>query len=325
MRKLFHYNKNDRDAIVLLVLVIVACIVLIPLIVTNENTDATKSETNSYNKQKKSLYYAQEGTNDGSTTAESDCELFPFDPNTADSTQLLRLGLKPWQVRSIYRYRSKGGHFYKKSDFAKLYGLTLKKYRQLEPYIRIKQEVMAADVIKEEKHLKSSSQNLGTTTAPSQQNNGNNMSYAQQDNVKPSYDKAYLSNKLKYGETVDINTADTTELKRIPGIGSYFARRIVELRQRRQAFVNAEELLTIRNFPETALTYMTVSQSFPTININKATQKELERHPLINYVQARDIIKLRNTRGQITNIKELSLLPSLTPESIKRLSPFIVF
>lgn len=325
MRNLFHYNKNDRDAIVLLVLVIVACVVLIPLIATNENTDATKSETNSYNQQKKSLYYAQEGTNDGSATAESDCELFPFDPNTADSTQLLRLGLKPWQVRSIYRYRSKGGHFYKKSDFAKLYGLTLKKYRQLEPYIRIKQEVMAADVIKDEKHLKSSSQNLGTTTVPSQQNKGNNMSSAQQDNGKPSYDKTYLSNKLKHGETVDINTADTTELKRIPGIGSYFARRIVELRQRRQAFVNTNELLSIRNFPETALTYMTASQSFSTININKATQKELESHPLINYVQARDIIKLRNTRGQITNIKELSLLPSLTQESIKRLSPFIVF
>lgn len=28
-------------------------------------------------------------------------ETFPFDPNTADSTQLLRLGLQPWQVRNI--------------------------------------------------------------------------------------------------------------------------------------------------------------------------------------------------------------------------------
>ena len=28
-------------------------------------------------------------------------ERFPFDPNTADSTQLLRLGLQSWQVRNI--------------------------------------------------------------------------------------------------------------------------------------------------------------------------------------------------------------------------------
>lgn len=35
-------------------------------------------------------------------------ESFEFDPNEADSTQLLRLGLAPFQVRSIYRYRAKG-------------------------------------------------------------------------------------------------------------------------------------------------------------------------------------------------------------------------
>ena len=29
---------------------------------------------------------------------------FAFDPNTADSTELLRLGLKPWQVRNIYNW-----------------------------------------------------------------------------------------------------------------------------------------------------------------------------------------------------------------------------
>ena len=64
-------------------------------------------------------------------------ERFAFDPNTADSTQLLRLGLKPWQVRSIYRYRAKGGVFSEPADFARVYGLTLKQYRELEPYIRI--------------------------------------------------------------------------------------------------------------------------------------------------------------------------------------------
>ena len=73
-------------------------------------------------------------------------ELFSFDPNTADSTQLLRLGLRPWQVRNIYKYRAAGGRYRKPTDFARLYGLTLKQYQRLEPYIRIEQEVMAADV-----------------------------------------------------------------------------------------------------------------------------------------------------------------------------------
>ena len=37
---------------------------------------------------------------------EEKVETFPFDPNTADSTTLLRLGLAPWQVRAIYKYRA---------------------------------------------------------------------------------------------------------------------------------------------------------------------------------------------------------------------------
>ena len=59
----------------------------------------------------------------------SKAERFPFDPNSADSTQLLRLGLQPWQVRNIYKYRAKGGVYRSKEDFARLYGLTVKQYR----------------------------------------------------------------------------------------------------------------------------------------------------------------------------------------------------
>ena len=40
---------------------------------------------------------------------EEKVETFPFDPNTADSTTLLKLGLAPWQVRAIYKYRAKHG------------------------------------------------------------------------------------------------------------------------------------------------------------------------------------------------------------------------
>ena len=40
-------------------------------------------------------------------------ETFFFDPNTADSTMLLRLGLSPWQVRNIYKYRARGGRYHR--------------------------------------------------------------------------------------------------------------------------------------------------------------------------------------------------------------------
>ena len=114
-------------------------------------------------------------------------------------------------------------------------------------------------------------------------------------------------------------------MKKIPGIGSYYAKRIVELRQRKQAFVSPEELLTIRNFPETALTYMTASQNFPEIFVNQWSQKQLADHPLLNYAQARDIIALRRTAGMVKAASDLAALPSLDAATLKRVTPFLRF
>lgn len=52
-----------------------------------------------------------------------------------------------WQVRNIYRYRAKGGVYRKKEDFARLYGLTVKDYRRLEPYIRISEDYLPASTL----------------------------------------------------------------------------------------------------------------------------------------------------------------------------------
>ena len=62
---------------------------------------------------------------------------FPFDPNTADSLALCRLGLPDWMARNIVRYRERGGRFRRPEDFRKIYGLTDEQYQMLHPYIRI--------------------------------------------------------------------------------------------------------------------------------------------------------------------------------------------
>ncbi|GCD77511.1 competence protein ComEA [Thermaurantimonas aggregans] len=62
-------------------------------------------------------------------------KLFVFDPNTADSASLLRLGFKPWQISNLLRYRSRGGVFHTKEDVKRLYGIDSAFYTLLEPYI----------------------------------------------------------------------------------------------------------------------------------------------------------------------------------------------
>lgn len=321
--ELFPMRQSDRTAIAFLIICIVSGTLVYVFLRApgKDTTDSRRPSTAAMREMGGGMYYAQPdiGYGDGGVAAENadKGELFPFDPNTADSTALLRLGLKPWQVRNIYKYRAHGGRYRKPEDFARLYGLTLAQYRRLEPYIRIRQEVMAADVVG-----KAEGRAAGTA-------------HASPDARQPEYAAAAAAvgaetgrypRKLTLGdEKVDINTADTTLLKRIPGIGSYFARRIVELRQRRKAFVSADELLAIRNFPETALAYMTVSHDFPVIDINAMTLKELYAHPLLNYTQASDIVRLRRTAGRIASLADLRFLKSFTPEQLSRLEPFLRF
>ena len=228
-------------------------------------------------------------------------ERFVFDPNTADSTQLLSLGLQPWQVRNIYKFRSKGGVYRKKSDFARLYGLTAKQYRELEPYIRISPDYQPAATLFA-KATDSASDPQSSSPRP----------------AAPA--------KLAEGETIDLNTADTAALKRVPGIGSYYARRIANYRQRLGGFVSTDQLDEIGDIPPSAKAFFTISAAHvQQININRLTINELKRHPYMNYYRARAIVDHRRLNGPIRDLSELSLLSEFPPEVIERLRPYVAY
>lgn len=268
-----------------------------------------KKENRHYKKKhNSSITYAQEdiGYGDGSTASLNTPLIlhpFPFDPNTADSTVLLRIGLSPWQVRCIYRYRAHGGCYRKAEDFARLPGLTLKDYKRLKPYIQIHKEIMAADIVATPNY---STDNSRHST-----------------NVENRYERTY---KITSSDAkIDINTADTTMLKRIPGIGSYFAKRIVDWRMRHRRIINVNELLAIRNFPQYALDYMTTGDAPAPIHINSMTLQELQAHALLKHTQAIDIIRLRKATGRINSIEEMSNISSFRAGELARIAPYIVF
>ena len=126
--KFFYLQKSDRHVITLLLCVIVAALAVIYFTDSREDEtpamEEVKAPKGSKNKYPKKSYTYNQGQ-------PRQPELFPFDPNSADSTELLRLGLQPWQVVNIYKYRAAGGVYRKPRDFARLYGLTLKEYRRL--------------------------------------------------------------------------------------------------------------------------------------------------------------------------------------------------
>lgn len=296
MKNMFYIQRSDRRTALLFFLVVALMAVGMAVVgnrdkeeVAVENAaDGEAPHNRNYPYKKKTVaYYRADGVRH---------ELFPFDPNTADSTMLLRLGLQPWQVRNIYKYRAKGGIYRKPGDFARLYGLTAGQYRRLEPYIRISADYLpAANLFKEEERN------------------------AARDTLKYPV-------KIKENEHLALNDADTTALKTVPGIGSGYARAIVNYRNRLGGYASVRQLLEIDGFPEESLKYFVIEGGvFKKININKLTTSQLRRHPYINYFQAKAIVDYRRLHGNIKSLDDLRLCRDFPPEAIARLRPYVEF
>lgn len=226
-------------------------------------------------------------------------ETFCFDPNTADSTALLRLGLKPWQVRNIYKYRARGGRYHRPEDFARLYGLTKGDYDRLYPYICIADEYkLLADVSPEQWQDKRSVEKEST-----------------------SYPEKY-----EEGTRIELNAADTVMLKKIPGIGSYYARKIVDYRKRLGGFVSVLQLEEVEGLPEDVERWFTITSDVVSpLCINRLPVDKMRRHPYINFHQGRVIAAHRRKYGAIKKLQELSLYEEFTPADLERLQPYVSF
>lgn len=141
--------------------------------------------------------------------------------------------------------------------------------------------------------------------------------------------KPGFARKLKEGETVDINSADTTALKTIPGIGSAYAARIVKYRNSLGGFVSKYQLKEIWGMTdelyEQITPYTAIEKTPKRLKINTLSLDELKKHPYISYKQAKVIVDIRTRKGNIKSMNRLSLLDEFSEKDIKRLSPYISF
>lgn len=295
----FYYSQSERRAVVVLMTLIalfVAGIVWLPdvkktLVVDMPERDSIGLKNFEREMQVKSFRRKERSD---SAVVKSPVVLNPFDPNTADSIELSSLGLSRLVVRNILKYRQKGGHFRTVESFARIYGLKEKEFEKLKPYIRIirteKSEPVKVDsiasVVKVEKKV------------------------------------------FKYpeGTQVDVNSADTTELKKIPGIGSGIAKAIVGYRKRLGGFHSLEQLAEIKYVtPELFKWFKLEETAVRKLEINKSGLDKLRSHPYINFYQAKVIVEHRRKKGPIKSLSQLALYEEFTEKDLKRLSAYISF
>ena len=251
--------------------------------------------------------------------AEDSVETFPFDPNTADSTTLLRLGLAPWQVRAVYRYRAKHGRYHVPEDFMRLPGMTNGLWQRLKPMVQIAEEFRYVTPPAPSRPAREAAAPGSTPPADTAQTTSGNPMPARRDSLP-------RQEKLAAGEVVDINTADTTLLKKIPGIASRRAARIVRYRQQLGGFVSTEQVMEATELPDSVMLWMTVVPGeVQKIAINAWSVQRLMRHPYLNFYQAKDIQEYRRNHGDLHSVEELSQLEHFRPTDIDRLRPYVAF
>src|SRR6476620_4474232 len=190
--------------------------------------------------------------------------VFNFDPNTLDADGWKKLGLRDRTVQTILHYREKGGHFYKPEDVQKIWGLPNGFYDRVKNFIQI------AEIKKE---------------------NAPNTNFFKTPYEKPEHKLA----------VVDVNSADTSALIALPGIGSKLAQRIVNFRDKLGGFYSVDQIAETYGLPDSTFQklkpYFGVHGVLKKLNLNTATKDDLKTHPYIRWNLANAIVEYRNQHG----------------------------
>ncbi len=129
---------------------------------------------------------------------------------------------------------------------------------------------------------------------------------------------------------VEINSADSTALRSVYGIGAKTVVEIMAYRQRLGGFHCAEQIaevkgITERNFERICPQIWIDTCIIKKIDINFAPAKALAGHPYISPLTLRKLMKQRQLKGGWGSLEDLLDDKIFTPQEAKNIAPYLVF
>ncbi|MFA6769835.1 MAG: helix-hairpin-helix domain-containing protein [Bacteroidales bacterium] len=215
---------------------------------------------------------------------------FKFDPNSISEEGLVELGLSPRQAAVIIRYRTKGGVFKTKEDLKKIYVLPDGFYERVKDSIFIES-------------TKNSCQELHA-------NISNHLG-----------ESNYSTNQTEL--SIELNQADSISLLNLPGIGPYYASKIIEYRKKVGGLTSKEQLMEIKGIDSSRyamFAHLVFADTLKIIkkDLNKVTISELSRNPYIGSYLARTIIRFRELSGKDGITLTALVLNKIMPPELSR-------
>jgi len=127
---------------------------------------------------------------------------------------------------------------------------------------------------------------------------------------------------------LNLNEADSVSLLPLPGIGPVFAGRIIKYRNILGGYAQAEQLLEVygmdssRYFPLIPL-IRTDTNMVRKLKLNKATFRDLLRHPYLEYEDVKALVNYRDVVGHVSTLKELRYHRVLPDSILIRIRPYL--
>ncbi len=305
-KDLFSFSRSERNGIFIFVILLII-IILTPLLhkkffipERKADPEAFKNEIIAFEKHlerirqepdfKDKIVNNNEFDEISITRTEIVLSPFKFNPNNLPEEKWLNMGMPERIVRNIKNFEAAGGSFKSREDLKVLYLMTDEIYYQLKPFIELP--------------------------------------------VKDPY-------KKKYEETValtprepvkpfiaDINTADTLELMKIRGIGSYFSNQIILRRELLGGYVSIEQLKDIFGMEEERFEsikkYITIKDTIiRKININEAEFSDMLRHPYFDKNLVNNLIQMREQHGRFKSVDDVKRSHLVDEETFDLIAPYI--
>ncbi|MCW5909524.1 MAG: helix-hairpin-helix domain-containing protein [Cyclobacteriaceae bacterium] len=229
-----------------------------------------------------------------STASPSEKTLFAFDPNTASLPDFDSLGVPGFLAQRILNYRSRNGTFRIKSDLLKIYGMDTLFYNELIPFIQLPEQAVA--------------------DKPS---------------AKAKEEAYKVTNAEVKHERTDINTADSTQLKKVYGIGEKLSARIISYRSKLGGFVSMQQLQEVYGLDSAVIHRLErnyyVDPAFQPrkIILNQASEKELSSHPYIKYPLAKAIATYRFQHGNFNALEEVKEIAVADEAFYTKILPYL--
>ncbi|QCR24735.1 helix-hairpin-helix domain-containing protein [Pontibacter sp. SGAir0037] len=230
-------------------------------------------------------------------------ELRPFNPNELTVEQWQELGLPKYMAQRIINYRNKVSDFTYKAELGKIYGLPDSVFQQLYPFITLPE------------------------TRPGRSEPRQSLAAATPSPDRP--ESRYAKREKFVLAPFNINTADTTQLKQIRGIGSKLSARIVKYRDGLGGFHTLAQLQEVYGLQPEVVDSLQKYTFVPDVyapkqfSVNSATADELKAHPYITSNVARAIVAYREQHGAYKKVEDVRQVKLVTAEVFEKLKPYL--